>query len=306
MHRLFVSAIFALAIVPSTAAGQMLPEGWASSDLSAVAIMGSAAISGSTWTVTGSGVDPSEASDRYHYVYRTLTGDGIIAARVATQQNSNGWERASVMIRSTLAPGSPNASMLVTAANGLWYGRRLNSDDVTAYTFAGTETAPVWIGLMRTGQLIEAFSSSDGVNWTWIGGDTFSSMPGPVYVGLAVTSLDDSRFTTATFDGVWVTPSVTPARNGWIWAMAISRMGGGTCIEGATFEVLSGQGPIGQVITQRTPCSVWDYDGGVTFSDLTPAVAMTIRASAPGYTSVEKTLFPKTSGTVEAFLLEER
>jgi hypothetical protein len=186
--------------------GHPLPPGWASNDLGTVPIAGSASASGSTWTVSGSGVDPSEASDRYHYVYRTLTGDGIIAARVATQQNSNGWERASVMIRSTLAPGSPNASMLVTAANGLWYGRRLNSDDVTAYTFAGSETAPVWIGLMRTGQLIEAFSSSDGVNWTWIGGDTFSSMPGPVYVGLAVTSLDDNRFTTATFDGVWVTP----------------------------------------------------------------------------------------------------
>jgi TolB protein len=180
-----------------------LPAGWAQRDLGTVAVAGTASVAGQTWTLSGSGANPSETSDRYQYVYRALTGDGIIVARVAAQQHSNGWERASVMMRATLAPGSPHASMLVTSANGLWYGRRLSTDDVSAYTYGGDGTAPVWIGLMRTGQVIEAFRSADGVNWTWIGGDTFP-MPETVYVGLAVTSLDDDTTAAATFDGVAV------------------------------------------------------------------------------------------------------
>jgi hypothetical protein len=81
--------------------------------------------------------------------------------------------------------------------------------------------------------------------------------------------------------------------------MALNSSGG--CIEGATFEVISGQGLVGAVITQQTPCSYWDSDGGVWFRDLAPGVAMTLRASAAGYTSVEKTLLPKTGGFVEDF-----
>ena len=177
--------------------------GWANLDIGTVGVAGAASVAGTTWTVSGSGANLGETSDQYQYVYRALTGDGIIVARVATQQNTIGWERASVMMRATLAPGSPHASMLVTSANGLWYGRRLSVDDVSAYSYGGDGTAPVWIGLMRIGQVIEAFRSADGVNWTWIGGDTIP-MPATVYVGLAVTSLDDGTAATAMFDGVAV------------------------------------------------------------------------------------------------------
>ena len=96
-------------------------------------------------------------------------------------------------------------------------------------------------------------------------------------------------------------PNPVPAGNAWIWAMAINPSGG--CIEGATFEVLRGQGPIGAVITQETPCSVWDIGGGIWLKDLQLGVTMTLRASAVGYASVEKTVNPKNGGTVDEFLL---
>ena len=97
-------------------------------------------------------------------------------------------------------------------------------------------------------------------------------------------------------------PTPPPIANGWIWVMAV--VTGGACIEGATFEVVSGQGPIGAVITQETPCSVWDF-GGVTLRDLMLNVPVTLRASAAGYNSVEKTILPKTAGTVDGFVLDE-
>jgi hypothetical protein len=80
----------------------------------------------------------------------------------------------------------------------------------------------------------------------------------------------------------------------------------GACIADATFEVVSGQGPIGDIIHQKTPCSVWDYDGGVTLSGLTTGVAVTLRAFAPGYNTVERSVYPKLAGTVEAFELVHR
>ena len=100
-------------------------------------------------------------------------------------------------------------------------------------------------------------------------------------------------------------PTVPPPGNyGWIFAMAIDRAGGGECLADATFEVISGQGSIGDIIRQETPCTVWDSDGGIMLRNLNTGVAMTLRATAPGYNTVERSLFPKMSGTVDVFELD--
>jgi hypothetical protein len=68
---------------------------------------------------------------------------------------------------------------------------------------------------------------------------------------------------------------------------------GGNCIEGALVEVVSGQA-VGQKVMQSTPCDAWDdyFSGGFIFKDLTPDVAMTLRASAPGWGTQEKNAVP--------------
>ena len=94
-----------------------------------------------------------------------------------------------------------------------------------------------------------------------------------------------------------------PATSGWIWAMAVGNDGG--CIPGATFTVVSGQSYVDEIITQQTPCSVWDYgDVGIMLRRLTPGVAMTLRASAAGYLTVERTVLAQSSGTSEIFALQ--
>jgi hypothetical protein len=68
---------------------------------------------------------------------------------------------------------------------------------------------------------------------------------------------------------------------------------------------VSGQSYIGEVVTQQTPCAVWDYGNvGIMLRDLTPGVAMTLRASAAGYSTLEKTVFAQSGGTVEIFALQ--
>lgn len=87
----------------------------------------------------------------------------------------------------------------------------------------------------------------------------------------------------------------------WVWGMAIDESG--VCVVGVTATVVRGQG-VGQSTAQAIPCGAWDYDGGFIFKDLTPGVAMTVRASAPGYTLQEKTLVPSSGPqTVVLFAL---
>jgi hypothetical protein len=75
----------------------------------------------------------------------------------------------------------------------------------------------------------------------------------------------------------------------WIWVMVVDPNGG--CIPGATIQVVAGQAG-GEPITQETPCSVWDYAGGVEYHNLIAGVPMTLRATAPGYAVEEKTITP--------------
>jgi hypothetical protein len=71
---------------------------------------------------------------------------------------------------------------------------------------------------------------------------------------------------------------------------------GGQCIEGATVQVVSGPGAPGQILMQKTPCGYWDYDGGVVISNLTSGVAITLRASASGWTPAETIVVPTPGG----------
>jgi hypothetical protein len=61
----------------------------------------------------------------------------------------------------------------------------------------------------------------------------------------------------------------------------------GTCIRGAIVESIAGQA-VGQKAVQTGSCDYWSYGGGgFTFTDLTPGVLMTLRASAPGFITRE-------------------
>jgi hypothetical protein len=61
------------------------------------------------------------------------------------------------------------------------------------------------VKLERRGSTITAYRSSDGVSWITVGSDVVP-MGANAHVGLAVTSHDNTRLATATFDQVTVTP----------------------------------------------------------------------------------------------------
>jgi hypothetical protein len=59
--------------------------------------------------------------------------------------------------------------------------------------------------VVRSGNTLTGYHSSDGTTWTRVASETIA-MPSTVYVGLAVTSHDNTALATATFDNVEVGP----------------------------------------------------------------------------------------------------
>jgi regulation of enolase protein 1 (concanavalin A-like superfamily) len=196
--------------VAVTSASSTLPVGWKTADVGSVGIAGSAAESNGTFTLTGSGPDIWGTADAFRYAYTPLIGDGVIVARVGTVQNVHEWTKAGVMIRQTLDAGSAHASVFVTPGKGLAFQRRPTAGATSLNTSVGG-AAPQWVKLARAGQTVSASMSPDGSTWTLVGQDTVA-LNGAVWIGLALTSHDDTRAATATFDNVRVISGVPP---GW-------------------------------------------------------------------------------------------
>jgi hypothetical protein len=180
-----------------------LPAGWSSADVGGVPFAGSSSFSGGTFTLTGSGADVWGTADQFQYVYRSLTGDGTIVARVASVQNVASWVKAGVMIRETLNTGSAHAFMLVSAAKGVAFQRRQTTGGTSVNTAGSLSAAPRWIKLARAGNTFSAYESADGVTWTLVGTDTIP-MGTTVFIGLGVTSHNTAATATCTFDNVTV------------------------------------------------------------------------------------------------------
>lgn len=193
-------------LVYQTEFGALPPE-WKNVDVGDVGFAGSASFNEGTFTVNGSGSDIWLQADGFHFVYQDLVGDGQIVARVVSNDITDWWNKAAVMIRDGLDSSAGMA--VVTLCGGgnlqlLWRpGPGVN---------AGGTDAPnppyaqgVWLKLKRTGSTFYASYSYDGANWTSIGSRNLSFSSDYLQIGLAVTSHNNSRLNGAVFDNVTIT-----------------------------------------------------------------------------------------------------
>jgi hypothetical protein len=182
-----------------------LPPGWTASDVGAVGVAGDAQETGGAFILEGGGADIWGTEDAFQYAFTTLPGDGSITARVASIDAVRSWTKAGVMLRQSLDPASPHAFSLVSAAKGQAFQRRPSPGALSTSTAGPFVTAPQWVRLIRSGTLVTALTSSDGVSWIVVGSESIA-FDGPIYAGLAVSSHDTSVSATAVFTDVRVTP----------------------------------------------------------------------------------------------------
>ena len=186
------------------------PSGWSCTDIGGALPGGSDSLSDGTWSEVGGGGDIWGTSDAFHFAYQTLTGDGLVSAQVASQQNTSAWAKAGVMLRATTDPGSPYYAAFVTPGNGVavqWHG------DAGGLEFQVTEagTAPVYLEVGRytsgTTTTYSAYTSSNGTTWTLVPGSAqVLSLPQPLLAGLAITSHNQGTGSAVTLDTVTITP----------------------------------------------------------------------------------------------------
>ena len=182
---------------------------WTGVDLGPVSIPGSETLSSAGLTVTAAGSDIWGTSDQGRFVYRTMTGDGDVFAHVDDLQVVDGWAKAGVMIRASLAANSAHAFTARTGSKGVAFQRRLSTGGSSTHLSGGVSSGPVWVRLRRTGNEFEAARSTDGLWWEIIGAETIV-MPETVFVGLALTSHDPSHAVMARFAHIGLTQATAP------------------------------------------------------------------------------------------------
>ena len=121
--------------------------------------------------------------DQFRFVHQSLTGDGTLVARVASQAGSHEWARAGLMLKQALESESPYAAVYVTPAHGV----RLESNFQPSVA-GGAGGAPVWLRLTRSADTVAADESADGATWRPVGTVTLAGLPGTVEIGLFVNS----------------------------------------------------------------------------------------------------------------------
>jgi YVTN family beta-propeller protein len=177
-----------------------------------VAATGSSAYSAGTYTVAGGGSDIYNTADHFQYLYRDLTGDGRLTARIVSElpAGTNAGAKTSVMFRESTAAGSKHAMMDIMQTAGSEFVYRAGTNGFSATTGTSNPViAPYWVRITRVGDVITGQWSPNGVTWTTQGTPQTVAMTASIKVGLAVTAHNNAKVLTATYDNVALTTPPT-------------------------------------------------------------------------------------------------
>jgi len=201
--------------------------------------------SAGTWTFRASGSDIWSAYDNFRYAYENFpndpanspNGDGTVSARVVSQSpTTDPWAKTGVMIRGQGGsdPQAPYYGVFVTPGNGVDVQYRpseaAQTNQILANPAGGNGTlppvTPIWVLAERytnttTGVVYySAFTSTNGVNWTFVPGSTVAlNLAGFLTSGIATDAHTDASYVVATLDnlaqfgGSTAPPGICP--NGW-------------------------------------------------------------------------------------------
>ena len=240
----------------SSAPPDVCPNGWSCNDIGGALAPGQDTLSSAgTWNEVGGGGDIWGTADSFHFVSASqpLAGDGMVTALVSSQQATDPWAKAGVMLRATTDPGSPYYGAFATPGNGVAVQWRVSQGGSSTQILAAG-AVPLHLMVVRyttTGSdpqtFFSAYTSPDGVNWTLVPGSTQAlNLPQPLLGGLAVTSHVQGAGGAVTFNAVSVTtgeypgPSLT-CPSGWSCAdIGSVSPAGGQNQSGTSWNVLGG------------------------------------------------------------------
>ena len=189
----------------SEVATAMLPLGnisWSSQDIGNVNKAGSFVQGNDVLLAKGSGSDIWYTSDSFHFVYKTLKGDGSLTAKVDFMDNTASWAKAGLMIRESIDADSSQVITFLSPEHGVaLQGRSSTGGSTAGFAEAAGVTYPCWLKLERSGNNFTAYRSIDGTAWTIIG-STSINMADSVKIGLAVCSVNNGALCNVVYSNV--------------------------------------------------------------------------------------------------------
>lgn len=155
-------------------------------------------------------------SDHFGFVWRQITGDFELVAHVTEIATPQPGSKVGIVVRAGLAGDEAGVAVLTVSnqtgnppkvvTNMISHQQRLKKNTGMTETKKPNQTFPQWLKLVRTGESITSFHSTDGTTWQQTGTATIEGFKGPAFAGLAVTSHKEDQLITAKFDQVKITP----------------------------------------------------------------------------------------------------
>ncbi len=178
---------------------------WSQTELSTPDIVPTATLDSSgVFVIKAGGSDLWANSDSGLFIHRLIEGDCELVARVISVSKADPSSKAGVMVRDSLKADARNVAVVLHASGDVSLQHRLKAAALTAGVKA-PGAAPLWLKLVRRGDLITGSRSADGQTWTEIGRQKLDQLPTGIYVGLAVSAHSTSA-TTAKIDRVTTAP----------------------------------------------------------------------------------------------------
>jgi regulation of enolase protein 1 (concanavalin A-like superfamily) len=142
-------------------------------------------------------------SDQFHYRYKSVKGDAKIEILVNNFVGADQWAKGGLMIRETLDPGSKHFSLFLSGSNGMQNLWRPNTNGSSDQSQPGVPDKNIWLRIERKGNEFQAYYKRVGTaSWVQAGGKQTIQMSSDVYVGIAVTSHDNSKLAALTGSAV--------------------------------------------------------------------------------------------------------
>ena len=197
-------------VASATQPPSICPDTWSCADVGYPTPGGSQTLSNGTWKIRAGGNDIWFNADQFRYMWQSQTGDSTISARVVSQTSPDldPWAKAGVMMRQTADPDSPYYAAFLTAGNGIGIQYRSTRGGNTTQAIVAGITAPAYLQIARSGNSFTAYTSTDGITWTYVEGTSITlNLPATILTGLAATSHNSGIATTVTIDNVHLTNS---------------------------------------------------------------------------------------------------
>ena len=200
-----------------------LREPWRSADVGMPVLSGSASYEDGRFLVEAAGRDIWSAPDEFHYVYQERSGDFEMIARVDSFVDTGRSAKAGLMIRESLDASARYAFMRLNpeARSRGMFQYRVSEGVSTEGAGAVDAGIPWWLRIVRSGNTIIGYHSSDGSSLTEAGRVSID-IGGEVLVGLAATSHNQDERTSVVFSSVDIRVPEEPSQDadvtGVLWA----------------------------------------------------------------------------------------